>query len=404
MPPDSAQQHATQQATPHAIPRVGLSAFYFAYFAYVGAFSPYFTLYLSSVGHGAAAIGMLLSAQQVMRIVAPNLWAGVADRTGRRAPWIRLTLAGAIIALAATFATTEFVPLLLVMAMIGLFTNAALPLFETLTFAHLRDDIGRYGVIRVWGSVGFIAAVLGVGAALDVLPIRALLWIVIALMVASLACACAVGDAPVRAARGDSGPLMAVVRQPKVMALLVACFFMCMAHGPLYAFYSIYLSEHGYGKTVVGVMWSIGVVAEILVFLFMPRLVKRYSTVSLFGFAFAVAVVRFLMIAWGVDSPVVLVTAQVMHAATFGVYHAAALGLLNAWFGDAQRSRAQALYMSVSFGAGGMLGGLGGGFLWESIGPAWTFSLASIASLAGWIAARRTGFPDPAPGEGRPAG
>jgi PPP family 3-phenylpropionic acid transporter len=85
------------------------------------------------------------------------------------------------------------------------------------------------------------------------------------------------------------------------------------------------------------------------------------------------------------------VLAQLMHAATFGAYHAAALGMVNTWFPDSMRSRGQALYMSLSFGAGGMIGGIGSGFLWQSVGPGWTLTGSSLVCLLGLVLALRSG-------------
>jgi PPP family 3-phenylpropionic acid transporter len=94
-------------------------------------------------------------------------------------------------------------------------------------------------------------------------------------------------------------------------------------------------------------------------------------------------VLRFALVGWAARSVPAVVVAQVLHAATFGSYHLAALGVVNAWFGGARQVRGQALYLSLSFGAGGFLGGVASGALWEGVGPAWTFTAASAAAAAG---------------------
>ncbi|MBI2320051.1 MAG: MFS transporter, partial [Betaproteobacteria bacterium] len=163
-----------------AVTRLG--AIYFAYFAWVGAFGPYFSLYLQSIGRTAVEIGVLLSLMQLMRIFAPNLWAGIADRRGRRASLLRVTLAASVAAYCGVFVTQSFWGLFVTLALVALFTSAAMPLFETLVFAHLEDDIGRFGPIRVWGSIGFIAAVLSVGAVLDHRPVDTLLVLLLPML------------------------------------------------------------------------------------------------------------------------------------------------------------------------------------------------------------------------------
>jgi MFS transporter, PPP family, 3-phenylpropionic acid transporter len=367
-----------------------LALFFFAYFAHVGAFAPYFSLYLQSLGTSAMDIGVLLSVAQVMRIFAPNLWAGVADRSGARLVLLRVALGAGAVAWCGVFVTQSFWGLFATLALVAFFTSAALPLFETLLFAQLRDDLGRYALMRVWGSVGFIVAVLGVGAILDAQPVQVLTPLVLAPLLAAFALACSLRDTAVEAEHGAHLPVWSLLRRPEVAALLGACFLMSVAHGPLYTFYSIYLADHGYSKTTVGVLWSLGVVAEIAVFLLAPRIFMRWSPGAVLVFSFGCAVVRFAAIGWGVGSLPILVVAQLLHGATFGSYHAAAFGQINQWFPAGQRSRGQALYMSLSFGAGGMVGGTGAGFAWDRIGPAWTFAAASVCAALGLILAVAT--------------
>jgi len=91
------------------------------------------------------------------------------------------------------------------------------------------------------------------------------------------------------------------------------------------------------------------------------------------------------MIGWGADSLGLLLVAQLLHGATFGAYHAAAIAVVNLWFPGRLQSRGQALYGSLSFGAGGMLGGLISGYTWEALGAAWTYTLGSVFALAGLL-------------------
>ena len=377
----------------HVVPYARLAAFYVAYYGFVGAFGPYFSLYLQSIGRTALEIGVLLSLMQFMRIFAPYLWAGVADRSGRRALLLRIALLASVASYCGVFVTQSFWGLFVTLALLAFCNSAVNPLFETLVFSHLRDDLGRYGVMRVWGSVGFIGAVLCVGAVLDAQPVDTLLVLVLPTLVASFLIAIGLDDSPSDARQGAAEPVWPLLRRPEVAALLAACFFMSVAHGPLYTFYSIYLADHGYSKTTVGVLWTLGVVAEIGVFLLAPRIFARWSTGAVLVCSFACAVLRFAAIGWGVESLPVLVAAQLLHAASFGSYHAAALGQVSRWFPGGRRSRGQALYMSLSFGAGGMVGGLGAGLAWDSIGPAWTFTAASVCAALGLLLVAWKGLP-----------
>lgn len=367
------------------LPYWRLSGYYFFYFAFIGAFSPYFTLYLQSLSFSASDIAILMSLMQVMRIVAPNLWGWLAERTGMRIPIVRMSALASLIGFSFFFYSVEFGWIFLGMALMAFFWSAALPLVESVTFTHLGADVHRYGSIRVWGSVGFIGAVLGIGYALDYLPINSMLWMSALVLAGIAGCAFVLPEAVRPPSSRDSASLAQTLRRPEVRALLGACFFMSAAHGALYVFYSIHLVDNGYGKSVVGWMWTLGVLAEVVVFLWMPRLSRRLSLRTILLVAFAAAVLRFVLIGWGVGSVGVLLFAQLLHGATFGAFHSAAITLVNQWFAGRLQAHGQALYGSLSFGAGGMLGGLLSGFMWEGVGPNWTYTMGSVFALVGLV-------------------
>ncbi|MDX9993833.1 MAG: MFS transporter [Rhodocyclaceae bacterium] len=361
-----------------------LAGWYFFYFAFVGAFAPFFTLYLQDIGQSAWEIGVLMSVPQVMRLLAPNLWGWLADRLGRRALIVKIAAVCSVVGFSGFFFTRDYLPMLAAMALVWFFWSAALPLVEAMTLDRLSGRTERYGRIRLWGSVGFIVSVLVIGALLDRLPIATVLWSCLFILVCVLASALALEETKV-GTDGTAEPLGDLLRRPEVLALLAACFFMSVAHGPLYVFYSIHLVDHGYGKTAVGLYWSTGVIAEIFVFIFMPRLMRHFSLRDILLASFALAVLRFLMIGWMADSPALLFVAQVLHGATFGAYHAASVAVLTRWFAPHQQARMQGLYGSLSFGAGGMLGGLLGGQTWDSLGAGITFSLAALFAACGGL-------------------
>jgi len=367
------------------IPYWRLSGYYFFYFAFIGAFSPYFSLYLQSIGSSAAQIAMLMSLMSVMRMLAPTMWGWLADRLGVRAPIVRLSALLSLIGFTGFLVSDTYAVLFLSMVFLAFFWSAALPLVETLTFAHLGDRVGRYGNIRVWGSVGFIVAVLGLGYLLDGLPVRAVLWISLATLAGILFCAMTIPEARTPPAPEGHMALGEILSLPHVRALFAACFFMSAAHGALYVFYSVHLVASGYSKSLVGWMWTLGVVAEICVFMGMPQLLRTYSLRNILIFSFVAAVLRFALIGWGAESLGLLLFAQVLHGATFGAYHSAAVAAVNRWFGVRHQARGQALYGSISFGAGGMIGGVISGYTWERVGPEWTYSLGSLFAFLGLL-------------------
>lgn len=368
----------------HALPYWRLSGYYFFYFAFLGAFSPFFGLYLQSIEFSAWDIGLLMSQMQLMRLLGPYVWGWLADRYGSRMLIIRLAALASWLGFISFFWWQRLPPMLLAMAVLAFFWSAALPLVESLTFDHLREERGRYSRIRLWGSIGFIAAVLTTGTLLDHVPASGVLWVCAAILLGILGCA--LGLPEVGGRSGERAPVAVgdILRQPRVRFLLAACFAMSVAHGPFYVFFSIHLADHGYDRSATGVLWSLGVLAEIAVFMAMARLGRYYSLRTILLVAFAAAVLRFLLMGWGMDSPLLAATVQLLHGLTFGAYHAAAITAINLWFPGSAQARGQALYSSLSFGAGGLLGALVSGYTWTAWGAGWTFSLAALAALAGY--------------------
>jgi MFS transporter, PPP family, 3-phenylpropionic acid transporter len=367
------------------IPYWRLSGVYFFYFAYLGAFAPYFSIYLSELGMSAVGIGTIMALPQLVRIVAPHLWGWLADRGGGILPIARFGLLLGTVVYCGLFAARGFEALFAVVLTMSFFLSAPLPLVEVATFTHLGEQAARYGRIRVWGSVGFIAAVLIIGYILDVLHVSALLWIMLAFLLGTLVLLMLVPDPPRTRHAHNPVPISRIIRSPQVVALIVACALMAVAHGPYYTFYSIYLVDHGYSKGAVGWLWSIGVICEIAIFFWMSHLFNAYTLRQVLITSFGLATIRFLMIAWCADNLVVILLAQALHAASFGSFHAAALGYINHHFRDRYQARGQAIYTSLTFGLGGAIGGFYAGYGWERLGPDLTFTGGAVCALAGML-------------------
>lgn len=365
------------------LPRRRLAGFYFFYFAYLGSFAPFFSLYLEAVGMTAVEIGLLMALPQVTRIIAPHLWGWLADRGPSRLRIVRLTGLAGLVCFLGVFASTAFVLLFAVLFAMTFFWSAALPLIEATTLSHLGDETARYGRIRVWGSIGFIVAVVAVGYLLDGFSVSVLPWTIVATMIGMLALSWAIPDPYAQPHASDQPPIWDILKRPPVVALVGASALMAAAHGPYYTFYSIHLVDHGYSKSLTGWLWALGVMCEIGIFVWMPHLYRAFTLRQILIASFALAVVRFLMIGWGADSLGILLAAQALHAASFGSFHAAAIGVVHKMFRGRHQARGQAIYGSLAFGAGGALGGFASGYGWDYFGAGLTYSAASLCALVG---------------------
>ena len=362
-----------------------LAAFYFAFFAHAGITVAYLPLYLAARGLSAVEIAAVLALPPLTRIFAPAAWGWVADRTGAH----RAIVAFSCAVTAAGFAVlphTEHIGLVIVL--ISVLAGGALALVEAITVAHLAQSgtpLGKYGPIRLWGSVAFLAVVLAGGAWLDLHPVTTLPAAVAIIMGAAFVVALALPGGHIHR-HTQRAPLQLTA---EIRALLAAGFFNAVAHGALYAFLSLHLEALGYSGTMIGVLWTLGVAAEIVVFLYLPQLFRRFALSTILVFSVGSGALRFLAIGWAASELWIVLLAQSLHAATFGSFHAAAVAAVHRVFPEHAQARGQTLLTSVSYGAGAAAGLLLAGWSWEAGGAPLAFSAAAAASAAGALFARR---------------
>ncbi|SMS09505.1 transporter [Pseudomonas viridiflava] len=372
---------------PHGqLPYWRLSGFYLCYFALLGSSAPFMALYLHHLGFSSARIGELIAIPMLMRCVAPNLWGWLGDYTGRRLAIVRFGAVCTLLAFSLILLDHSYAWLAMVMALYAFFWHAILPQFEVITLAHLQGQTARYSQIRLWGSIGFILAVVVLGRllewfSLDLFP-HMLLMVMAGIAISSWWVPNA--QPAVSSRPSDEGGFLRQVSRPGVLAFYLSVALMLLSHGPYYTFLTLHLEALGYSRSLIGVLWSVGVVAEVLMFMVMSRVLQRLSVRQVLLASFLLAAVRWLLLGAFAEHLLVLLVAQVMHAATFGSFHAAAIHFVQRSFGPRQQGQGQALYAALS-GVGGAFGALYSGYSWTALGPFWTFAIASLAALAAAI-------------------
>ncbi|SFK73358.1 MFS transporter [Methylophaga sulfidovorans] len=370
------------------LPYWRLSGFYFFYFACLGILVPYWSLYLKWEGFSPSQIGELTAILMGSRIIAPNIWGWLADHYGRRMRIVRLASFATIIVFAAIFVDQSYLGVALILMLFSFFWNASLPQVEVTTLQHLGEHSHHYSKIRLWGSIGFIVIVMVLGNLLEhfepkIIPI-ALLISITGIWLFSL-------TVPESSNTADHSTisLKAILKRPSVIAFLLICLLMQASHGPYYTFYTIYLEQYGYSSSLIGQLWALGVMSEVIIFLVMHRWLPKFGLRNVFMVSLLLTSLRWLLIAIFPQNLPVLIVAQFLHAASYGSFHASAIAWVHRHFIGKTQGRGQALYSSASFGVGGVIGSLFSGYLWDSPGAAWTFLIASILSLLGFIIAYR---------------
>ncbi len=370
------------QSHRYQMPYFRLSGFYLFYFALLGALVPYWSLYLQSFDLSAQMIGVLMALLHLSRVIAPNIWGWLADKTGQRVRIVRFGALLTWIIFIAMFWQTSALGIGVVMLLFSFFWNAVLPQFEVITLQHLGTSRDYYSRIRVWGSIGFVVAVIATGVLLDYIDIGWLPAVALVLMILiwlnTLIIPAPSGAAP---ETHQEQSIWAILRNRQVQVFLLVFFLVQFSHGPYYTFYSVLLQDLGYSRGQIGKLWAVGVVAEVLLFIVMPTLFKRFSLRFLMLISLVLCALRWFLIATFADSLAVLVLAQCLHAASFGSLHAVGIALVYHYFNHATQGRGQALFSSAGFGAGGVAGALFSGIFWASLGGSGTFMVATVISI-----------------------
>jgi len=370
-------------------PALALTAFYFSSFAALGIFLPYFNLYLLHRGLAAWQIGLIAAVPPLLKVVVPAFFGLAADRTGRRRAIIIVACAATTVAFGLLLGVTSFPGILAAMIVFAFMWAPILPLVEATTLETV-ERFARldYGRIRLWGSVGFIAATATMGVLLDYVSDRAIIYGVLAAFAATTAAAFGI-PAAADSRRGAAAiTLGALLRRREFLLFYGACLLMQLGHGTYYGFFSIALEGQGFSASAIGALWTIGVVAEVAFMFWSGRALSRIGAAPLLVISFVAAVLRWTLMARA-PGPAGLAVTQCLHALSFGAFHVAAVTIIHQSAPPSLRATGQTLYSSLAYGVGSGLGLLLNGWLYAAWGPTRLFGWSAAISAAGMILAVR---------------
>jgi PPP family 3-phenylpropionic acid transporter len=336
-------------ARPPAV-AVRLALFYIASFAAAGIVMPFWPVWLRDRGMTAAEIGVLLSLPAWSKLVGNALSAQLADRIGD----VRAVLIGLSIASLLSYAlfglTHGFWPILAVTLLSGLATTSVNPMMDALTTSlGLRQGF-QYGRVRLWGSLSFMLTGIIVGWFL-VGRSSDWIWLLIVASLAALAGAAFMlpGDRRVGQGAVVSSTLSLLADRPLQWLLLAAALIQA-SHVVFYAFGTLHWLAAGYREDVVGLLWAVAVVVEVLLFMAGGAVVERIGAERLLMISGIAGILRWSLTGLSTALPV-LVFAQMLHALTFAAAHLATLQFLVRRVPPGLAATAQGLYGALAWGA-----------------------------------------------------
>lgn len=363
--------------------RLRIVAYYCAMFGLVGIFLPFFPVWLESRGLTAAEIGLVMSAILWVRVISNPLAAQIADRRGERRRLVTLlSLLGALTA-ALYLGAWGFWPIVAVALLHTAVQSPVMPLSENLILLTLRERRLDYGRLRAWGSVAFIVTSMGAGALLEGSdPVLIMPLIVGGLLLVTVTCS-TLPDARPPPATG-TGWTIGELLTNRLFLLFVVCAALNMAsHAVLHAFASLHWRAAGVPEAMIGVLWAVGVVAEIVLFAFSGVFLRRLGVGGMLCLGAAAGIVRWIGL--GLTTEVwALVPIQALHGLTFGASHLGAMHFIQQAVPPRLSATAQGLYSAISMGLFVGATTAFSGVLYETLGGGafHVMALYSAASLA----------------------
>lgn len=372
-----------------------LSSSYFFYFAILGLISPYLSVFLDSKGFTSLELGEIFAILTGTKIIAPSLWAVFADKTGQQLFIIRLGVILALLSFSTLFWLDNYWAISICLASFSLFWTAILPQLEVHTLNSVRRSNKIYARVRLWGSLGFIVLAIVAGQVMalyqegDLLNISTssfsnafVLMGCIVLLLLLLSTLSLKPRSVINKAKGQALSIKNKLLEVRFIVFFIAGVLLQISFGPYYGFFALFLRDLDYPGFAVGLFVSIGVLAEIIVFIFVSRFFKRYSLKVILIFSLAVTALRWLLMALYADFAWLLAFTQLIHAASFALFHSASMTFISSHFSPCQQSRGQAVYLGGVYGLGGAIGAYIAGLLWnDGLGATNTFLAASIMSL-----------------------
>jgi MFS transporter, PPP family, 3-phenylpropionic acid transporter len=367
---------------------VRLSLFYAAYFLFGGIQLPYWPLWLQQRGLGPAEIGLVLALTNGVKVVAGPTGGWLADRWAQRRTPLILLSGLTLVCLALFIPAQGLLTIAVITVMLAAFSSPIVPLGENLALMTIRQHGLDYGRIRLWGSITFIGGAVATGQLLIGHSPELLLWLLIAAFALTFAATVNLPDIRPTAATGPARASPAwLLRRPVFLLVLLTGSLTAASHAVLHGFSTLHWRANGIDSGTIGVLWMLGVIAEILLFAVSGRFAGRLGVGGLFALAGVAGVVRWTVSGLTV-SPWLLAPAQMLHAFTFGAAHLGAMQFISRAIPPQLSATAQTLYSAVAIGgshglaiwaSGGLYGALGGGAF--HVMAALSFGAAAAALL-----------------------
>lgn len=358
----------------------------FFYFSILGGFVSYLAIMLTEKRFTSIEIGQVFALFTIARMFSGHLWANWADKYQNPKLFLQLGLLISLLLLIPLYwvEQKQLVFYLVIAHMTAFWT--VISQLEVLSLGAANSSATVYNRIRLFGSVGFIFAAILVSWLIEVFSADLIIWFatgaLLLQMLVSLWLKNAAPKLAEKASSQGSDDFLSRCFKPEFIAFMFASILLQMSFAPYVGFFTQYLAQSGYSGSAVGMLFSLGTLAEIFMFLVAGRILARFGVKFLFVLCLALTALRWVAQGYFVEMLPVLILTQIIHAFSYGLMHSTSVYFIGKHFSANQQNRGQFMYLGVTFGVGGSLGAWLTGVTWnDGLGSLQTFIWAGLAVL-----------------------
>jgi PPP family 3-phenylpropionic acid transporter len=357
----------------------------FLYYGFIGCFISYLAVYLAAKGFDSIEIGAVFAIYTIARVLFGQIVAHLSDLKQDHLSFFRLGLIGAMAFLIlCLFIPNNYWFLLVIVLSLSCFMSVVSQL-ELLCLDAANSNTNLYNRVRFFGSLGFVICAIFIGQLLDTFSSVVVVYFGLAVLLAGYFNTKKMMN--FQSQNEDKSSLNDFLNKcisPVFISFLVASILLHISFAPFVGFFTQYLSINGYQGVEVGVLFSLGAVAEMVLFLYAGFILSRFGVRNLLIFGFLISAVRWYLQGRYIDNLTIVILTQCIHAFSFGLMHSVSVHFLRRYFEPAQQGRGQFMYFGAAFGLGTAIGSWITGLTWQDgLGSQLTFTWAAIICLVG---------------------
>ena len=325
------------------------SASIFAIFLIIGIYVPFLPTWLEGRGLSPEQVGLVFAMALWARIPIGLTLAAIAEHTGRRKPIIILASIGILSGFYVFQFLDGYFALLIGWLIVGTLLTSVIPLVDSMVLLSVNSHNADYGRIRLWGSISFIAASVLGGYYLQGRGAETVLYMLIAASLFAVIASLGLPTITTQPRRAKRLAMFDLLHSKRFVTFILTTATLQASHAALYGFATISWLAAGISESVVGMLWAEGVLAEIALFTFGRKIMKRFEVWQVLALAAVAGIIRWSVLGSTASLPW-LVAVQGLHAFTFAATHLAAVIYISREIPEDQSATAQGMYDGVAMG------------------------------------------------------